>query len=163
MSQASKSRGSRAWRALLAGGAALSLVAACSRPPPEPTPVQESVAQLQKMDLEPGQGAEATPGARVTVHYTGWLYQRDATDFKGAEFDGSRRSGRPFSFTLGAGDVIAGWDQGVAGMRVGGQRRLVIPAALGYGASGAGGVIPPNAALVFDVELLDVGPPAAGN
>jgi len=96
----------------------------------------------------------------VTVHYTGWLYDHAAPEFKkaGQPFDSSKNSGRPFAFTLGQQQVIAGWDQGVAGMKVGGQRRLVIPAALAYGESGAGGVIPPNATLVFDVEMLEVQP-----
>ncbi len=119
----------------------------------------EQVTELQVKDIVVGQGAEATAGARVTVHYTGWLYDPSATDHKGKEFDSSRRGGQPFSFTIGARQVIAGWDQGVAGMRVGGQRRLVIPSGLAYGDRGAGGVIPPKATLVFDVQLLDVQPP----
>ena len=104
---------------------------------------------LQVQDVKVGQGAEATPGATAVVHYTGWL-----TD--GKKFDSSRDRGTPFDFQVGGGQVIAGWDQGVAGMKVGGQRKLVIPADLGYGAAGAPPVIPPGATLVFDVELLDV-------
>jgi len=103
-----------------------------------------------------GQGAVATSGKRVSVHYTGWLYQQDAADKHGLKFDSSRDRNEPFSFVLGAGQVIRGWDDGVAGMRVGGKRTLLVPAADGYGGEGAGGVIPPNASLVFDVELLGV-------
>ena len=99
--------------------------------------------------IKAGIGAEATPGSQVSVHYTGWL-----TD--GTKFDSSLDRNRPFEFALGAGQVIQGWDQGVAGMRVGGKRKLTIPPELGYGARGAGGVIPPNATLVFEVELLGV-------
>ena len=119
---------------------------------------ENQVAELQKVDLVVGQGAEATPGSKVTVHYSGWLYDHAAPEHKGKAFDSSRKGGSPFSFVLDARQVIAGWDQGVAGMRVGGQRRLVIPSALAYGDRGAGGVIPPGATLVFDVELLDVQP-----
>jgi len=108
-------------------------------------------------DVKLGTGAAATPGQTVHVHYTGWLFDADAPENKGRKFDSSRDRGDPFSFQLGAGHVIQGWDQGVAGMLVGGQRTLVIPPELGYGARGAGGVIPPNATLVFDVELLEVG------
>jgi FKBP-type peptidyl-prolyl cis-trans isomerase FkpA len=108
-------------------------------------------------DLVQGTGATATAGQGVTVHYTGWLHDPDAHETKGQKFDSSRDRGQPFQFQLGAGQVIRGWDEGVAGMQVGGQRRLTIPPELGYGARGAGGVIPPNATLVFDVELLAVG------
>lgn len=105
---------------------------------------------LKYEDLEEGEGAEARSGQRVTVHYTGWL-----TD--GSKFDSSLDRNQPFAFQLGKGQVIRGWDEGVEGMKVGGRRRLVIPPQLGYGARGAGGVIPPNATLVFEVELLEVG------
>lgn len=108
---------------------------------------------LQIEDTVAGSGAEAKPGARVRVHYTGWLYENGAA---GRKFDSSKDRGDPFVFSLGAGQVIRGWDEGVAGMRVGGTRRLIIPPQLGYGARGAGGVIPPNATLLFDVELLGV-------
>ncbi|WP_206935239.1 FKBP-type peptidyl-prolyl cis-trans isomerase [Roseococcus thiosulfatophilus] len=111
---------------------------------------------LKMDDLVKGEGAMALAGKEVSVHYTGWLFDASAEDNKGAKFDSSFNRGVPFSFTLGEGRVIAGWDRGVAGMRVGGQRRLTIPPEMGYGARGAGGVIPPNATLVFDVELLDV-------
>jgi len=112
--------------------------------------------ELQKTDVKQGNGTEATPGKAVVVHYTGWLYDTSKPDSRGAKFDSSRDRGVPFGFVLGAGRVIKGWDEGVAGMKVGGQRTLVIPPALGYGERGAGGVIPPNATLIFDVELLDV-------
>ena len=108
-------------------------------------------------DHKIGEGAEAIAGQTVTVHYTGWLFDEAAADSKGRKFDSSRDRNDPFQFRLGAGMVIAGWDQGVAGMKIGGQRTLIIPPELGYGARGAGGVIPPNATLVFDVELLGVG------
>ncbi|RYF78995.1 MAG: FKBP-type peptidyl-prolyl cis-trans isomerase [Comamonadaceae bacterium] len=107
---------------------------------------------LQYEDTVVGEGAQAQPGQHVHVHYTGWLYNDGQ---QGAKFDSSRDRGQPFAFSLGAGQVIKGWDEGVAGMKIGGQRTLIIPAALGYGARGAGGVIPPNATLKFDVELLD--------
>jgi FKBP-type peptidyl-prolyl cis-trans isomerase len=114
------------------------------------------VSELIKTDVKVGTGAEATAGHQVSVHYTGWLYDAAAPGHKGSKFDSSRDRGTPFNFPLGAGRVIKGWDQGVQGMKVGGQRTLVIPANLGYGPRGAGGVIPPNATLLFDVELLGV-------
>ncbi len=106
---------------------------------------------LQFEDNHVGDGAEARVGHNVTVHYTGWLY-RDG--LQGAKFDSSRDRDEPFVFPLGAGMVIRGWDEGVQGMKVGGRRTLIIPATLGYGARGAGGVIPPDATLMFEVELL---------
>ncbi|MBS0320324.1 MAG: FKBP-type peptidyl-prolyl cis-trans isomerase [Proteobacteria bacterium] len=112
--------------------------------------------QLQKIDKKEGTGKVAEPGKLVVVQYTGWLYDPAAPDAKGKKFDSSRDRNEPFQFPLGAGRVIRGWDEGVAGMKVGGQRTLIIPADKAYGARGAGGVIPPNAVLVFDVELLDV-------
>ena len=112
-----------------------------------------SPSGLQYEDTVHGEGEVATSGHQVTVHYTGWLYQDGE---QGAKFDSSKDRGDPFAFRLGAGQVIQGWDEGVAGMKVGGARTLIIPAALGYGARGAGGVIPPNATLKFDVELLGV-------
>jgi len=114
------------------------------------------ITSLQKTDVKVGTGAEASSGHTVSVHYTGWLYSASAPDHHGSKFDSSRDRNEPFEFRLGAGQVIKGWDQGVAGMKVGGQRTLVIPPDLGYGGRGAGGVIPPNATLVFDVELLGV-------
>ena len=108
---------------------------------------------LKYTDEKIGDGPEATAGKKVSVHYTGWLSDNGA---KGKKFDSSVDRGQPFQFTLGARQVIAGWDEGVAGMKVGGKRTLVIPPELGYGARGAGGVIPPNATLIFDVELLGV-------
>ena len=107
------------------------------------------MSELIIEDLTVGDGATATAGQSVLVHYTGWL-----TD--GTKFDSSLDRGEPFEFNLGRGQVIAGWDQGVAGMQIGGKRKLTIPPELGYGSRGAGGVIPPNATLVFDVELLAV-------
>jgi len=112
--------------------------------------------ELQKIDVKPGSGAEATSGKVVVVHYTGWLFDPAKPDSRGAKFDSSRDRGAPFDFVLGAGRVIKGWDAGVAGMKTGGQRTLVIPPDMGYGQRGAGGVIPPNATLIFDVELIDV-------
>jgi FKBP-type peptidyl-prolyl cis-trans isomerase FkpA len=136
------------------------LLAGCARPDLPVVTAEDRVAEMQVTELVAGQGTEATRDARVTVHYTGWLYDHAAADGKGREFDSSRKGGQPFSFQIGHGQVIAGWDRGVAGMRAGGQRRLVIPAALAYGERGAGGVIPPGATLVFDVELLEVEPAA---
>ena len=118
--------------------------------------VMDNITSLQIADGKVGNGTVATAGKNVTVHYTGWLYDPNKPDKHGKKFDSSKDRNDPFSFRLGAGQVIQGWDQGVAGMKVGGQRTLVIPSQLGYGARGAGGAIPPNATLLFDVELLDV-------
>lgn len=124
--------------------------AACGDSPTGPV----NIARFSQTDLVVGTGAEAVAGKTLTVHYTGWLYNEDRTDQKGAQFDSS--AGRaPLTFTLGVGQVIAGWDQGLVGMKVGGQRRLVIPPSLGYGGA-RNGPIPPNATLLFDVELLAV-------
>jgi len=114
------------------------------------------MSELIKTDITAGEGEPASAGQIVTVHYTGWLYDEAAPENKGAKFDSSRDRNDPFEFSLGAGYVIKGWDEGVAGMKVGGQRTLVIPPELGYGSRGAGRVIPPDATLVFDVELLGV-------
>lgn len=137
---------------------ACAMLASCARPPLPAVAPANQVAALEVTDLVVGQGAEATPGATVTVHYTGWMYDHTRPDKKGAEFDSSRKGGQPFRFALGQQQVIAGWDQGVTGMKVGGLRRLLVPSALAYGDRGAGGVIPPGATLVFDVELLGVQP-----
>jgi FKBP-type peptidyl-prolyl cis-trans isomerase FkpA len=115
--------------------------------------MQTTASGLQYEDTVPGTGAEAQAGQHVSVHYTGWLYNNGV---KGAKFDSSKDRNDPFQFSLGAGMVIKGWDEGVQGMKIGGTRVLVIPAQLGYGARGAGGVIPPNATLMFEVELLGV-------
>ena len=111
---------------------------------------------LQYDDTVLGSGEQAAAGQRVSVHYTGWLYDPTADKSRGRKFDSSKDRDDPFNFHLGAGQVIKGWDEGVQGMKVGGQRVLTIPADLGYGARGAGGVIPPNATVVFEVDLLSV-------
>lgn len=114
------------------------------------------VTDLQIVDQKQGAGAEAVAGKPVVVHYTGWLYDPATPDGHGKKFDSSLDRNVPFTFILGTGKVIKGWDEGVAGMKVGGKRILVIPPQKGYGERGAGGVIPPNATLLFDVELIDV-------
>ena len=149
--------------------ALLGLLAACGGKPPAagpsdsavsaaggPAAAAPAVATLEVGELQAGSGAPIAAGQKAVVQYTGWLYETSAPDKKGKEFDSSRNSGRPFSFNVGAGQVIKGWDQGVLGMKVGGLRRLTIPPDLAYGDVGAGGVIPPGAALVFDVELVAV-------
>jgi FKBP-type peptidyl-prolyl cis-trans isomerase FkpA len=146
--------------ALLAGCPRDNSVAPEAAAPVSAEPAVPDVPSLLVTDLQPGTGAEALPGSLVTVHYTGWLYDPAATETKGTKFDSSRDAGQPFQFWLGGGNVIRGWDEGVVGMRIGGQRRLVIPSALGYGERGAGRAIPPGAALVFDVELLAAQPGA---
>ena len=118
-----------------------------------PMPSTTTATGLQFEELTVGSGNTATAGQKVSVHYTGWLTQNGN---KGTKFDSSHDRGEPFVFPLGKGHVIKGWDEGVAGMKVGGKRKLTIPPGLGYGARGAGAVIPPNATLVFEVELLDV-------
>ncbi len=132
-------------------------VAACNTAQgQDPAQGQSDMTKLVKDDTRVGTGAEALAGMTVTVHYTGWLYDAERPDHRGTKFDSSRDRAEPFAFSLGRGQVIKGWDGGVAGMKVGGTRTLTIPPDMGYGARGAGGVIPPNAILVFDVELLDV-------
>jgi FKBP-type peptidyl-prolyl cis-trans isomerase FkpA len=127
-----------------------------STPPQEKTAMTQNMTELQKIDTQVGTGREAEAGFNVTVHYTGWLYDGNAEGSKGKKFDSSLDRNSPFNFFLGGGQVIQGWDEGVQGMKIGGKRTLIIPSEMGYGARGAGGVIPPNANLIFDVELLDV-------
>ena len=122
----------------------------------EKVTMTQNITELQKIDTQVGTGREAESGFNVTVHYTGWLFDPAAEGNKGKKFDSSLDRNQPFNFFLGGGQVIQGWDEGFAGMKVGGKRTLVIPSEMGYGARGAGGAIPPNAALIFDVELLDV-------
>ncbi len=147
-------------RILVAALGAAALAAAAFAQTPETTPPPPPAAAEPTVlvtDVVPGIGEEALPGKVVIVHYTGWLYDPAAKDHRGRKFDSSRDRGQPLSFPLGAGRVIRGWEQGLAGMKVGGTRRLVIPPSLAYGARGAGnGVIPPHATLLFDVELLAV-------
>jgi FKBP-type peptidyl-prolyl cis-trans isomerase FkpA len=137
------------------------LVAACGskEQAPKPTTPVAPPAELQKIDIVKGTGEGISQGQVAVVHYTGWLYDPAAAEQKGAKFDSSRDRGQPFSFTIGQGKVIRGWEEGVQGMQPGGQRRLVIPPALGYGEVGAQNVIPPNATLVFDIELLKIDEP----
>jgi FKBP-type peptidyl-prolyl cis-trans isomerase FkpA len=141
------------WRNFLAA-LIVGLCAACSEKPA--APAASPINSLEIVDLQAGQGASIAAGQRAVVQYTGWLYDASAPDKKGSEFDSSRRAGEPFRFTVGAGQVIRGWDQGVASMKIGGRRRLIIPADLAYGENGAGGVIPPGATLVFEVELVGI-------
>jgi peptidylprolyl isomerase len=136
--------------ALVAAAAGLALAPAAVRAEPETT---LTASGLKYTDVKVGTGAEALPGKTVSVHYTGWLYNGGT---KGKKFDSSRDRGEPFDFPLGGGQVIQGWDEGVAGMKVGGKRTLVIPPNLGYGQRGAGSAIPGGATLFFDVELIGV-------
>jgi FKBP-type peptidyl-prolyl cis-trans isomerase FkpA len=146
--------------ALFLGSVSVPLGALCAEQSTHPARADANMTTtttdsgLQFQDLVVGTGASAASGQQVSVHYTGWLQNPDGS--AGKKFDSSVDRGQPFEFPLGAGRVIRGWDEGVAGMKIGGKRRLIIPAALGYGARGAGGVIPPNATLIFDVELLGV-------
>src|SRR5687768_5972084 len=129
--------------------------AAQSAPADTPASTGTETMALQKTDLAPGNGTEIKSGQTALVHYTGWLYDAATPENKGKQFDSSV-GGEPFEFPVGGGAVIQGWDQGVVGMKVGGKRRLVIPPDMGYGNRGAGGVIPPGATLVFDVELVEI-------
>jgi peptidylprolyl isomerase len=142
-------------------GLAIALAFAAASPafaadPPHPAAIGETVVTssgLKITDTKIGEGASPKTGQTCVMHYTGWLYENGS---KGTMFDSSRTRGEPFEFPIGTGRVIKGWDEGVASMKVGGERTLIIPPDLGYGARGAGGVIPPNATLIFEVELLDV-------
>lgn len=141
--------------------AAIGLIAGagCGREEPDEkgaVVLEPGVNSLLAKDLTTGTGTEATRGRTVVVHYTGWLYDPTKPDGRGTKFDSSLDGNEPFSFTLGSGDVIKGWDHGVEGMKVGGRRLLTIPPNMAYGPRGAGGVIPPNATLLFEVQLLDV-------
>ncbi len=137
--------------AVLAGVIAMAGIVAAG--PARAQPVTTTASGLGIIDTKVGTGASPKPGQTVVVHYTGWLYENGK---RGKKFDSSVDRGQPFEFPIGKGQVIAGWDQGVATMKVGGKRTLIIPPNLGYGANGAGGVIPPNATLIFDVELLRI-------
>ena len=117
-------------------------------------PVLAQPAELEVTDQKVGDGAEAKRGMDVTVHYTGWVFDAAAPDQHGAQVDTSRNGSGPMTFRLGAGEVVRGWDKGIAGMKVGGQRRLVIPPQLGYGRRGVKGIVPPDTTLVFEIELL---------
>lgn len=140
---------------IVPSGVSLALAADTAPTVPQ-SKLDATLSTLQIIDASVGSGAEAVSGKTVVVHYTGWLYDPAAPDKKGTKFDSSVDRGQPFTFPLGAGKVIRGWDQGVAGMRVGGKRTLIIPPDKAYGSRGAGGVIPPDATLLFDVELLGV-------
>ena len=164
-----KSLSSRSVSMVCVSVAAALLAAACSEESPpggserkrEDTPAAATTAapvtELQKIDVVKGAGEGISSGQRAVVHYTGWVYEPDAPEHKGKQFDSSRERGKPFRFVIGAGGVIKGWEEGVQGMQPGGRRQLIIPADLGYGATGAGGgTIPPNATLLFDIELLAI-------
>jgi FKBP-type peptidyl-prolyl cis-trans isomerase FkpA len=133
----------------------LGVTVACSGKPAA-APPPSGVNSMQSVELKGGTGEGITAGKIAVVQYTGWLYEASAADNKGKQFDSSRTAGQPFRFPVGTGQVIKGWDQGVVGMKVGESRRLVIPADLAYGDSGAGGVIPPGATLVFDIDLIAI-------
>ena len=142
--------------ALLIATPAIAQTPAASPTNQEQSKLDATVTTLKKIDSKQGTGAEAVSDKAAVVQYTGWLYDPNKPDGKGTKFDSSRDRNVPFTFVIGQGRVIKGWDEGVAGMRVGGQRTLIIPPQMGYGARGAGGVIPPNATLIFDIELVDV-------
>ncbi len=117
---------------------------------------ENKMIEFIKNDTQEGNGREAEKGLTITVHYTGWLYDENENDNKGKKFDSSKDRNEPFSFVLGVGQVIKGWDEGFTGMKIGGTRTIIIPSDMGYGSRGAGNVIPPNADLIFDIELLGI-------
>jgi FKBP-type peptidyl-prolyl cis-trans isomerase len=129
---------------------------ACSGSSEPPAPGKSDITQLVSVDEKVGQGAEATWGRDVLVHYTGWIYDEKRNTKRGREFDSSRDRNQPLAFKLGGNEVIKGWEEGVNGMKVGGRRLLTIPPQMAYGAEGLGELIPPDATLIFDVELVDV-------
>ena len=150
----------------LVAALALSLLAACGQQQDEasvqPTDARDAAPALEINTLRNGYGREAQAGDSVTVHYTGWLYDENAEKNRGQKFDSSVDRGTKFQFVLGRGRVIKGWDQGIPGMVIGEKRQLTIPAHLAYGERGSGGVIPPGATLVFEVELFAAEPPGEG-
>jgi len=140
--------------ALIGAGTLANTALAAEKPAAnKAAPVED---KLIVTDIKVGTGAEAEAGKKLTVHYTGWLYSKKAPGNKGKKIDSSVEHGKPYSFTLGRAQVIDGWDQGLVGMKVGGQRNLIVPSKLGYGGHGAGELVPPDSKLVFDVELLNV-------
>ena len=139
----------------IAGVILAGLIAGCSGGEPVAVPAR-GVTSMQSVELKAGSGAGISAGKIAVVNYTGWLYDASAPDNKGKQFDSSLKQGQPFRFPLGAGQVIKGWDQGVVDMKVGESRRLIIPPELAYGDGGAGGVIPPGATLVFDIDLVAI-------
>jgi FKBP-type peptidyl-prolyl cis-trans isomerase FkpA len=132
----------------------LLLTLACSSSPPPPG--QSEIKTLETVDAKVGDGAEATWGKEVLVHYTGWIYDQKRSENRGREFDSSRDRNDPLAFTIGKAEVIKGWEEGVNGMKVGGRRVLTIPPDMAYGKEGLGELIPPNSTLIFDIELIEV-------
>jgi FKBP-type peptidyl-prolyl cis-trans isomerase FkpA len=149
-------KGSTLKNLVIASAIAFASTTALAQSGAAPAAAPTEVKELVKKDGKVGEGKVAENGKAVSVHYTGWLYDPKAPDQKGKKFDSSLDQGIPFGFILGAGRVIKGWEQGVVGMKEGGKRTLIIPPSLGYGERGAGAVIPPNATLLFDVELLKI-------
>jgi FKBP-type peptidyl-prolyl cis-trans isomerase len=148
-------------RSLIGLLAVLPFAAACGlfgtkTDPEEDRKSQTDRTRLEIIEVAAGTGAEARPGRRVAMHYTGWLYHPDKPSRHGRQFDSSRDRGEPLEFTIGAGEMIAGWDEGIPGMKVGGKRTLIVPPGMAYGRQGMSPLIPPNATLVFDVELMSV-------